>query len=79
MEKIKGLISKDVKTHLENLKRFVYYYNHERYPTDLFGLTPMQVIKGKIPDKDYFKNQIAEAKIDRVHTNRAFNNCAFIG
>ncbi len=79
MEKIKGLISKDVKTHLENLKRFVHYYNHERYPTDLFGLTPMEVIDGKIPDKYYFKNQIAEAKLNRVTTNQAFNNCAFIG
>ncbi len=75
-EFLKGLLSKDTKTHLENLKQFVYYYNYKRYPTDLFGLTPMEVINGKIPDKDYFKNQIAEAKMDRISTNRAFNNCS---
>lgn len=61
---------------LENLERFVQYYNYERYPTDLFGLTPMEVINGKIPDKDYFKNQIAEAKLNRTVTNQAFNDCA---
>ncbi len=77
-EFLKGQISRTVKNHLDNLRRFVYYYNHERHPSDLYGLHPMEVINGKIPDKHYFKNQIAEAKLNRVTTNRVFNKCVFV-
>ncbi len=77
-EFLKGQISRTVKSHLESLVRFVEYYNHVRHPSDLYGLTTMEVINGKTPDKDYFKNQIAEAKIKRVTTNRVFNECAFV-
>lgn len=55
------------------------YYNHHRFPNNLFGLTPFEVINGKIPDKDFFKNQISEAKLERVITNQSFNECAFLG
>jgi len=78
-EFLKGLLSRNKKLHLENLDAFVDYYNHLRHPADLYGLTIMEVINGKTPDKDFFKNQISEAKMDRVITNRAFNKCAFIG
>jgi len=78
-EFLRGLISRTVKNHLDNLKQFVNYYNYKRYPADLYGLTTMEVINGKIPDKDYFKQQIAEAKINRVIKNKAFNKCAFMG
>ncbi|WP_299101952.1 hypothetical protein [uncultured Winogradskyella sp.] len=78
-EFLKGQISRTVKNHLDSLERFVQYYNFERHPADLYGLYPMEVINGKLPDKDYFKNQIAEAKANRVITNKAFNKCAFIG
>ncbi len=77
-EFLRGQISRTIKHHLDNLRQFVEYYNNERLPGDLYGLTPMEVINGKIPDKDYFKNQIAEAKLNRVATNRVFNKCAFI-
>ncbi len=77
-EFLKGHISRTVKNHLDNLKNFVYYYNYERHPSDLYGLHPMEVINGKIPDKNYFKNQIAEAKLNRVIINRTFNKCAFV-
>lgn len=78
-EFLKGQISRATKSHLDNLEQFVEYYNHQRHPADLCGLHPMEVINGKIPDKDYFKNQIAKAKANRVTTNKAFNSCAFMG
>lgn len=78
-EFLRGQVSRTVKNHLDNLERFVEYYNYQRYPTDLYGLCPMEVFVGKIPDKEYFRQQIAEAKRNRVGTNNAFNKCAFIG
>lgn len=78
-EFLKGQISRTVKSHLDSLEQFVDYYNYVRLPGDLCGLHPMEVIAGKIPDKDYFKEQIAEAKLKRVISNRNFNKCAFMG
>lgn len=78
-EFLKGQVSRTINNHLDSLEQFVHYYNYERHPADLYGLHPMEVINGKIPDKDYFKNQIAEAKINRVSTNKTFNKCVFIG
>ena len=63
-EFLKGKISQHKKQHLDSLDAFVVYYNHHRFPNNLFELTPFEVINGKIPDKDFFKNQIAEAKLD---------------
>ena len=76
-EFLKGQVSRNIKIHLDSLKRFVEYYNNVRFPSDLHGLHPMEVLNGKLPDKDYFKTQIAEAKVNRVITNKAFNRCAF--
>ncbi|MDG2194270.1 MAG: hypothetical protein P8K77_05355 [Polaribacter sp.] len=78
-EFLKGQISRTVKNHLDSLVHFVEYYNHVRHPADLYGLTTMEVVNGKVPDKNFFKSQIAEAKLDRVIKNQAFNECAFIG
>lgn len=77
-EFLKGQLSRNKKEHLENLYAFVAYYNHHRFPADLLGLTPFGVIKGKIPDKDFFKPQIAEAKVDRVSTNQSFSFTVFL-
>ncbi len=57
-EFLKGQHSRTVKNHLESLKRFAQFYNYERNPGDLYGLHPMEVIKGKLPDKYYFKEQL---------------------
>lgn len=57
---------------------FFFVYNYGRYPTELYGLTPMQIIKGKTPDKHFYKERIAEAKRKRVLTNKAFNACALV-
>ena len=51
-EFLHGKYSLNEKTHLKDLDRFVEYYNHHRYPTDLFGLTPIDVVNGKTPDKN---------------------------
>jgi len=77
-EYLRGIVSRNINIHSNNLKRFVEYYNHERYPVDLYGLTTMQVIQGKTPDKHFFKAQIAKAKTDRITTNRTFNACVFV-
>lgn len=74
-EFLKKEIVPNKELHLKSLERFVEYYNHERYPTELYGYTPMEIIAGKIPDKHKFKQQIAEARIKRIKTNQEFNLC----
>jgi len=74
-EFLNGKYSLNEKTHLKDLKHFVEYYNHHRYPTDLFGLTPFEVVNGKIPDKNHFKEKIQEARKNRVIINQQFNDC----
>ncbi len=78
-EFLKGQVSRTIKSHRSNLDQFVDYYNNVRFPADLHGLHPLEVVNGKLPDKDYFKTQIAEAKLNRVITNKAFNKCALMG
>ncbi len=74
-EFLNGKYSLNEKSHLKDLERFVEYYNHHRYPTELFGLTPFEVVNGKIPDKNYFKEKIQEARKNRVEVNQKFNDC----
>jgi len=74
-EFLHGKYSLNKKTHLKDLARFVEYYNYHRYPTDLFGLTPIEVVNGKIPDKSHFKEKIQEARKNRVAVNQQFNDC----
>ena len=74
-EFMRGKYSLNTEVHLQDLERFVAYYNYERYPTELYGYTTMEIIQGKIPDKDRFKEQILEAKKNRVTINQQFNNC----
>jgi transposase InsO family protein len=74
-EFLHGKYSLIEKTHLKDLERFVEYYNHHKYPTDLFGLTPIEVVNGKIPDKNHFKDKIQEARKNRVAINQQFNDC----
>ncbi len=71
-----GKLSLNTQTHLQDLERFVHYYNYERYPTELYGYTTMEIIEGKIPDKDRFKEQILEARKNRVEVNQQFNDCS---
>ena len=75
-EFMRGKYSLNTQTHLKDLERFVNYYNHERYPTELYGYTTMEIINGKIPDKDRFATQILEARKNRVIANQQFNDCS---
>ena len=74
-EFLNGKYSLNKKTHLKDLARFVDYYNNHRYPTELYGLTPFEVVNGKIPDKNHFKEKIQLARKDRTKINQQFNDC----
>lgn len=74
-EFMRGKLSLNTQTHLQDLARFVQYYNYERYPTELYGYTTMEIIQGKTPDKDRFAAQILEARKSRVIANQQFNDC----
>ena len=73
-----GKLSLNTQMHLQDLERFVQYYNYERYPTELYGYTPMEIIQGKVPDKNRFKQQILLARKNRVSSNQQFNDCTKI-
>lgn len=36
--------SKNEQEHIRNLATFFDYYNNERFPTELYGLTPIEVL-----------------------------------
>jgi hypothetical protein len=74
-EFLRKKVSSNQLEHLDNLDRFVVYYNDERYPTDHFGHTPMEVLNGEIPNRDQFKEQIANARKERVRINQNFREC----
>lgn len=74
-EFMNGKLSLNTQTHLQDLERFVQYYNYQRYPTELYGYTTMEIIQGKIPDKHRFTAQILEARQQRIITNQQFNDC----
>jgi len=64
--------------HLKSLERFEVYYNHERFPTDLIGYTPMEILFGEIPDKERFKEQITAGRKERIIVNQRFNECYIV-
>ena len=68
-------ITQNLESHLKDLEDFIDYYNEQRYPTELYGYTPTQVLEGAIPDKHLFKEQRQEAKRLRVEENRIFKDC----
>ncbi len=70
-EFMQGKLSSTQEEHLKNVEKFVENYNHHRFPTDLFGLSPMEVLEGKLPDRQLF----SEAKTERIQVNQAINEC----
>ena len=54
---------------VKQLEKAVQEYNNKPY-LPLHGLTPNEVFKGKIPDKNMFKNEITTAKLKRIEENR---------
>ncbi|SDW82589.1 hypothetical protein SAMN05444411_102254 [Lutibacter oricola] len=74
-EFLNGKYSLNKKVHLKDLERFIDYYNNHRYSIELYGLTPFEVVDGKIPDKHFFKEKIQLARKDKVVVNQQFNDC----
>jgi len=68
---------------IEHTQRFletaVAQYNNRPHSA-LYGFTPQEVFNGAKPDKYFFKDKIAQAKVLRIAENRALScdNCAFI-
>lgn len=54
---------------------FIQYYNKCRYPTDLKGYTPIEVLQGAEPTPKLFSQQIKQRQKERINENRAFNDC----
>jgi len=48
---------------------------HNRYFGELYGITPLQILNGAVPDKNRFKEQIQQAASIRRTTNKTFNGC----
>lgn len=67
--------SMDISKHLKNLDQFMIYYNNERFPSEHYGLTPIEVLEGEIPNKSRFREAIVQARIERIEKNRKFNDC----
>ncbi|CAL2102247.1 Integrase catalytic domain-containing protein [Tenacibaculum sp. 190130A14a] len=65
-EFLHGKHSLNQQIHLLDLQRFIEYYNHHRYLTELYGYTPMEIIQGKTPNKDLYKQQIQLARKKRT-------------
>ena len=78
-EYMKRKLSTNVEHHIKDLDCFMNYYNHERYPGDLFGYTPFQVLNGSKPNKNKFREVIKEAQQNRLIENREFNDCPILG
>lgn len=74
---MKGEFSLNEAMHLKGLDHFIHYYNNERYPTNHYGFTVLEVLHGKIPDKNLFKNEIKLAQQLRYQENKSFNQCSF--
>ena len=54
---------------VRHLEQAVEIYNNKPYHP-LHGLTPNEVFAGKLPDKMLFKQQIADARRQRIEENR---------
>ena len=58
------------------LDLFEEYYNHHRFPIELHGCSPMEVVNGLIPDKYKFKKDLHIARHRRYLENKAEKFCA---
>ena len=74
-EFMQGRISQTKVAHFQNLEIFKMEYNHQRYMGNHFGYTPMEVLNGKIPDKNRFKKQILKERALRIEYNQKFKLC----
>ncbi|MGP8215546.1 MAG: hypothetical protein ACLQQ4_08285 [Bacteroidia bacterium] len=59
----------------KHLEAFDEYYNWNRYPIELYGYAPMEVVKGKVPDKHRFAYRIKRAQKKRYIINKSTTYC----
>ena len=59
----------------KGMDNFEIYLNEKRYPKELYGLVPLQVLNGEIPDKNKFKEQIKAQKKLRYQKNKSAKFC----
>ncbi len=52
-----------------------YENNHEWFPNDFYGLSPMEVFNGESIVKNRFQKQIRESAKNRHNVNRAGKFC----
>lgn len=64
--------------HHKDLERFMDYYNHKRFFGEHYGLTALEVLNGKIPDKSAFKETIQKARKARIEENQKFKGCPLV-
>jgi len=74
-EFMQGKLSLNEDAHIKDIERFIEYYNYQRLPMRLYGLTPMEVINGATIDKHRFQEQIQNARKQRIIANRNYNGC----
>jgi hypothetical protein len=72
---LKNIMVRDREHLMVFLKEFVHYNNVLRYPGDLYGYSPLEVLHGAMPDRDRFKGAIQLARIARVERNREIRGC----
>jgi len=72
---MKRKLSFDDKQHIKDIERFIFDYNYNRFPVELGSYSPMEVLHGKIPEKNRFKQEIEQAKKDRIKANQNYNKC----
>ncbi len=71
---LKGEMVYNKKQLIKKLNEFIEHSLH-RYFGELYGLTPLQVLNGALPDKQKFKTQITQAAKLRLIANKRFNGC----
>jgi putative transposase len=55
---------------LRQLEVFEEYYNWNRFPIELYGYAPMEVVQGAVPEKNRFRDSIRKAKEKRYLINK---------
>ena len=60
----------------DHLHHAINDYNNRPHDV-LKGLTPIEVLNGKLPANVSFANQIAKAKVERLKENKACNCCSY--
>ncbi len=71
---LKGEMVNDRKHLIKKMEGFMEHCQN-RYFGELYGVTPLQVLNGTLPNKNQFKLQIAQAAKLRLIANKQFSGC----